>query len=80
VAAALTDRAIGGRIDGDLEAAWAVDPTATGDAGLDRVLAQLVAEPARLPARAWIVRLSKQALCWPPGPRSAPTARWRCAR
>ena len=62
VGAALMDLAIRGRIDADLEAVWAADPTPTGDAVLDRVLAALVAEPARLPPGMWIERLSKRAL------------------
>lgn len=59
--AALMDLAVRGRIDSDLEAVWAVDTTPTGDATLDRVLARIAAEPARLDAGAWIGRLSHDA-------------------
>jgi MFS transporter, MHS family, proline/betaine transporter len=55
---ALMELALGGRIDSDLHALWVVDPTPTGDERLDRVLADIVAEPARLDAGSWIARLS----------------------
>jgi MFS transporter, MHS family, proline/betaine transporter len=60
--AALTDLALRGRIDSDLEAVWVVDPTPTGDAPLDRVLAEMAAEPRRLAARDWIERLARHGL------------------
>ena len=55
---ALMELALEGRIDSDLHALWVVDPTPTGDARLDRVLAEIAAEPERLDAGTWIVRLS----------------------
>ncbi|MCE9650255.1 MAG: MFS transporter [Parvibaculum sp.] len=59
--AALMDLALRGRIDSDLDAIWAVDTAPTGDGNLDKVLAHIAAEPARLDARTWIGRLSKDA-------------------
>jgi MHS family proline/betaine transporter-like MFS transporter len=59
--AALMDLALRGRIDSDLDAIWAVDTAPTGDGNLDMVLARIAAEPARLDARTWIGRLSKDA-------------------
>ncbi len=60
--AALMDLSIRSKIDSDLQAVWAVDRSPAGDAVLDRVLAEIAAEPARLDAKAWIERLSKQAM------------------
>jgi MHS family proline/betaine transporter-like MFS transporter len=59
--AALMDLSIRGRIDSDLKAVWAVDTTPTGDEILDKVLAQIAGETARLDARTWIGRLSSDA-------------------
>jgi len=56
--AALMDLALRGRIDSDLGAVWATDTAPTGDEILDRVLAEVVAEPQRLDAKSWIARLS----------------------
>ncbi|MDQ0395901.1 MFS transporter [Labrys monachus] len=59
--AALIDLSLQGRIDSDLRELWVADPTPTGDPVLDRVLAEIAAEPARLDPRAWIVRLAPKA-------------------
>ena len=59
--AALMDLALRGRIDSDLEAVWAADIMPTGDKILDRVLAEVAAEPRRLDAKSWIARLSRGA-------------------
>ena len=52
--AILMDLSLRGRIDSDLTAVWVVDDTPTNDAVLDRVLAELAAEPNRLSAAAWL--------------------------
>ena len=59
--AALMDLALRGRIDSDLEAVWAADIMPTGDKILDRVLAEVAAEPRQLDAKSWIARLSRGA-------------------
>lgn len=59
--AALMDLALRNRIDSDLDGVFAVDPTPTGDAMLDRALADIAAEPRRLSAQEWITRLSRHA-------------------
>ncbi|HVA14615.1 MAG TPA: MFS transporter [Stellaceae bacterium] len=59
---ALIDLSLRGKLDSDLSAVWVVDSTPTGDAILDRVLAEVAAEPRRLDARAWIMRLAPRAL------------------
>ena len=59
---ALMELALQGRLDSDLTALWAIDQTPTGDVQLDRVLAEIGAEPQHLDAGAWIVRLSHGAL------------------
>lgn len=65
--AILMDLSLRGRIDSDLTAVWVVDNTPTYDAVLDRVLAELAAEPNRLSAAAWLRKLSLTA----PGNRQA---------
>lgn len=59
---ALIDLSLRGRLDSDLSAIWVVDATPTGDKILDRVLAQVAAEPRRLDPRGWIMRLAPHAL------------------
>lgn len=65
--AALMDLALRNRINSDLAGVFAVDASPTGDAALDRALADVVAEPRRLSAQEWIARLSRHA----PGMRKA---------
>ena len=59
--AALMDLALRDRIDSDLDGVFAVNAAPTGDATLDRVLAEIAVEPRRLSAQEWISRLSRQA-------------------
>ncbi len=59
--AALMDLALRDRIDSDLDGVFAINAAPTGDATLDRVLAEIAAEPKRLSAQDWISRLSRQA-------------------
>jgi MFS transporter, MHS family, proline/betaine transporter len=59
---ALIDLSLRGKLDSDLNAVWANDSNPTGDGILDRVLAQVATESARLDPRAWIVRLSPLAM------------------
>jgi MHS family proline/betaine transporter-like MFS transporter len=59
---ALIDLSIRGKLDSDLVGVWATDPVPTGDSVLDGVLAEVAGESARLDPRAWIVRLSGQAM------------------
>jgi MHS family proline/betaine transporter-like MFS transporter len=59
---ALIDLSLRGKLDSDLAAIWAIDPAPTGDAILDRVLAEVAAEPQRLDPRAWIMRLAPRAM------------------
>lgn len=59
--AALMDLSLRGRLDSDLSGVFVVDPTPTGDAILDRVLAAFAHEPQQLPAREWISRLAHDA-------------------
>ena len=60
--AALMDLAIRGCIDSDLHSLWVVDPSPTDSAMLNEVLAEISAEPRRLPARDWIARLMPRAM------------------
>jgi MFS transporter, MHS family, proline/betaine transporter len=59
---ALIDLSLRNKVDSDLSAVWVVDNTPTGDKVLDGVLAEIAGESARLDPRAWIVRLSGQAM------------------
>lgn len=59
---ALIDLSLRGKLDSDLSGIWAIDSTPTGDKVLDGVLAEVAGESARLDPRAWIVRLSAQAM------------------
>ena len=59
--AALMDLALRDRIDSDLDGVFAVNTAPTGDATLDRALAEIAVEPRRLSAQEWISRLSRQA-------------------
>lgn len=59
---ALIDLSLRNKLDSDLSGVWIVDNTPTGDKMLDGVLAEVAGESARLDPRAWIVRLSGQAM------------------
>ena len=59
--AALMDLELRDRIDTDLDGVFAVNTEPTGDAMLDRTLAEIAVEPRRLSAQEWIARLSRQA-------------------
>ncbi|MFO1126743.1 MAG: GPP34 family phosphoprotein [Methylocystis sp.] len=59
--AALMDLALRDRIDSDLDGAFAVDTTPTGDEILDQALADIIREPRRLGAQHWITHLSRSA-------------------
>ena len=48
--AALMDLSLRGKLDSDLSGVFVVDPTSTGDAPLDHVLASIAREPKRLSA------------------------------
>ena len=60
--AALMDLALRGKIDSDLTSLWAIDTTPTDSETLNKVLADIAAEPNRLDAKTWIKRLMPQAL------------------
>ena len=60
--AALMDLAIRGKIDSDLTSLWAVDTSPTDSPMLNKILDAIAAEPLRLPAKAWIARLTPQAM------------------
>ncbi len=59
---ALIDLSLHGKLDSDLGGVWAIDSSPTGDPVLDGVLAEVAGQAARLDPRAWIVRLSAQAM------------------
>ncbi|HWE73519.1 MAG TPA: MFS transporter [Stellaceae bacterium] len=59
---ALIDLSLRNKLDSDLNGVWAIDSSPTGDAVLDGVLAEIAGESKRLDPRAWIVRLSAQAM------------------
>ena len=58
--AVLMDLALEGRIDTDMEALYATDPTPVGDNLLDPALAEIVEEPNTLPTERWIARLAER--------------------
>jgi MHS family proline/betaine transporter-like MFS transporter len=60
--AALMDLEIRGRIGSNVEGLWVVDSSPTGSDMLDRLLADIGAEPQRLHPRDWIARLMPDAL------------------
>jgi MFS transporter, MHS family, proline/betaine transporter len=62
IGGALIDLSLRDKLDSDLTGVWAIDATPTGDPVLDGVLAEVAGEAARLDPRAWIVRLSGQAM------------------
>jgi hypothetical protein len=59
--AVLAELALAGRIDTDPQRLWVTDAAPTGDALLDRVLAQLAAEAAPRDSRHWIETLGADA-------------------
>ncbi|HTJ65681.1 MAG TPA: MFS transporter [Alphaproteobacteria bacterium] len=59
--AAIIDLSLKGKVDSDLHELWVADPTPTGDPILDKVLAEIAAEPRKLDPKAWIVRLAPKA-------------------
>ena len=59
---ALIDLSLRGKLDSDLSEVWAIDSGPTGDPVLDGVLAEVAGQSTRLDPRAWIVRLSAQAM------------------
>ena len=60
--AALIDLEIRGKIETDYQGLWVVDSAPTGSPMLDKVLATVAAEAARLHPRDWITRLMPEAL------------------
>jgi MHS family proline/betaine transporter-like MFS transporter len=59
--AALMDLEIRGRIETGSESLWVADPSPTGLAHLDALLADIAAEPARLHPKEWIARFMPRA-------------------
>jgi MHS family proline/betaine transporter-like MFS transporter len=59
--AALMDLEIRGKIEAGRERLWVVDPEPTGSSLLDRLLADIAAEPERLHPKEWISRLMPRA-------------------
>jgi len=59
--AALMDLEIRGKIEAGRERLWVVDPEPTGSTLLDKLLADIAAEPERLHPKEWISRLMPRA-------------------
>lgn len=61
VGAALAELSLQSRIDTDLDSLVVLDPTPTGDAGLDPILEKIAAESVERDAQYWIERLAVRA-------------------
>ena len=61
VGAALAELSLIGRIDTDMDSLILLDPTETGDPGLDPILSEVASEPVQRNAQYWIERLAQEA-------------------